>query len=115
TGRLGGGAEYEVLVVGDERFGRAVAKVVRPHVVAAGEACALLAREASALAAISSPFVVRPLDVELQGPYPHLLVEYVEGPTLRRLLRRHGRLRPEEVVRLGTTLALALAAVADSG
>lgn len=113
--RLGGGAEYEVLVVEDERFGRAVAKVVRPHLVAAGAACALLAREAAALAAISSPFVVRALDVELEADPPHLLIEHVEGLTLRRLLRRRGRLGPDEVVCLGATLALALAAVADSG
>lgn len=115
TGRLGGGAEYEVLLVEDERFGRAVAKIVRPNVVAAGEARALLAREAAALASVSSPSVVRPLDVELHGEHPHLLVEHIPGPTLRHVLRRNGQLRPDDVARLGAELALALAAVAASG
>lgn len=32
----------------------------------------------------------------LDGQYPHLLLEYAEGPTLRRLVRRHGPLAPEQ-------------------
>jgi serine/threonine protein kinase len=114
-GRIGGGADFEVFIVEDARHGRCAAKLVRPHLVAEGLACGLVAREASALSAVRCAGVVRCLDVELHGPYPHLLLEYIEGPTLRETLRQRATLPPAEVATLGARLAGTLAEIADAG
>src|ERR1700759_3582074 len=71
--RLGGGVDHEVYAVDDRRFGRSVAKLVRPRLVAEGEACGVLAREAAALQRLAAPGVVRCLDIDLRGGHPHLL------------------------------------------
>ena len=85
---LGGGTRYEVLLVWDEdRFAIMVAKVLRPAVADDERARRDLGREAEALAALSHPVILRGFDAALDGAHPHLLVEHLEGPTLRRLLR----------------------------
>jgi serine/threonine protein kinase len=113
--RLGGGADFEVFAVDDVELGRCVAKLVRPDVLAAGEACAVIAREASALSAVRTDGVVRCLEVDLHGRHPHLLLEYVAGPTLRGVLRRQGALERGEVAVLGARLATTLAEIAAGG
>jgi eukaryotic-like serine/threonine-protein kinase len=113
--RLGGGVDHEVYAVEDHRFGPSVAKLVRPRLVAGGEACGVLAREAAALQRLAEPGVVRCLDVELRGSHPHLLLELVPGDTLRGLLRRGPTLPAENVVALGAALAETLATIAGRG
>jgi eukaryotic-like serine/threonine-protein kinase len=113
--RLGGGVDHEVYAVEDHRFGRTVAKLVRPRLVAAGEACGVIAREAAALQRLADPGVVRCLDVELRSRHPHLLLELVPGDTLRALLRRGPTVPVESVVALGAALADTLATIAGRG
>jgi eukaryotic-like serine/threonine-protein kinase len=113
--RLGGGVDHEVYAVEDHRFGRSVAKFVRPRLVAAGEACGVIAREAAALQRLAAPGVVRCLDVELRGSHPHLLLELVPGDTLRAQLRRRPTLPGRRVAALGAALADTLATIAGRG
>lgn len=113
--RLGAGVDYEIFAVDDARRGRCVAKIVRPEVLAAGRSCVLLAHEASALTEVRHPSVVRCLDVELRGAHPHLLLEYVDGLTLRQVLRARRTLPPAEVAAIGRALAAALATVGAAG
>jgi serine/threonine protein kinase len=112
---LGGGVDYEVFVVEDAWRGRCVAKVIRPGLVSRGQACGVLADEVSALQYAAGPGVVRCLDVVLRGAYPHVLLEYVNGPTLRELLRRGHVPSPPAVAALGEVLAATLAGVAARG
>jgi serine/threonine protein kinase len=58
---------------------------------------------------------VRGFDAVLDGPMPHLLLEYLEGPTLRELLDRHGPLPPEQLLPLALHAAAALHYVAAEG
>jgi serine/threonine protein kinase len=113
--RLGGGVDHEVYAVDDHHFGRSVAKLVRPRVVAAGDACGLVAREAAALQQLAEPGVVRCLDVALRSRHPHLLLEYVPGYTLRELLRRAKTPPGALVGALGASLAGTLATIAERG
>jgi serine/threonine protein kinase len=112
---LGGGVEHQVFVVDDERRGRCVAKIARPGLVACNEACDVLVSEAVALQHVASPGVVRCLDVQLRGSHPHLLLEYVGGPTLRERLRCGDAPSPVTVASLGAVIADALATVAVCG
>jgi serine/threonine-protein kinase len=107
--RLGGGATYEAYLAFDEvTWGPVVTKLVRPDLV--GDAASLrgLRREAAALAAVNHPVVVRALRWSDEGPRPHLVLENLDGPRLSSLVRKHGRLQPQQYLVLGIELASAL-------
>lgn len=107
--RLGGGATYDAYLAFDEvTWGPVVAKVVRPDLVEDAPSLRGLRREAAALAAVSHPVVVRALRACPDGPRPHLVLENLDGPRLSSLLRRGGRLQPQQYLPLGIELASAL-------
>jgi serine/threonine protein kinase len=107
--RLGGGELYDTYLVWDERrFALAVAKLLRPDRVADAYAQRALRREADALARLGHPVVVRAFEVVRDGPHPHLLLEHLEGPSLRRLVKTQGPLPLEQVIPLALHIASAL-------
>jgi eukaryotic-like serine/threonine-protein kinase len=113
---LGGGNRYEVYLVWDERlFAVTVAKLVRPDLVGDDGALRGLRREAEALDALAHPVILRGFDSCLEGPYPHVLVEHLEGPTLRRLIKRGGALPAEQVLPLALHVAAAIHYMAAEG
>ncbi len=113
---LGGGTRYEVLLVWDEeRFAIMVAKVLRPAVAGDVDALRDLEREAEALAALSHPVLLRGFDAVLEGAHPHLLVEHLEGPTLRRLLKAERRLPLQQLLPLGLHVASGIAYLETAG
>jgi serine/threonine protein kinase len=106
---LGGGRRYEVFLVWDEhRLAVLVAKLLRPDHASDPAALRELADEAAALARLSHPVVVRGFDVVPGGRFPHLLIEHLEGPTLRELIDRDGALPLEQLLPLGLHVASAL-------
>jgi serine/threonine protein kinase len=113
---LGGGNRYEVYLVWDERlFAVTVAKLVRPDLVDDEGALRGLRREAEALDALAHPVILRGFGSCLDCPHPHVLVEHLEGPTLRRLIRRGGPLPAEQVLPLGLHAAAAIHYMAAEG
>jgi serine/threonine protein kinase len=113
---LGGGRRYEAYLVWDERMlASMVAKLIRPDQAEDESALRALRREAEALAALAHPVLLRGFDAVLDPPHPHVLVEHLEGPTLRELLSG-GRTLPAERVRtLGMGVASALHYMAGEG
>jgi eukaryotic-like serine/threonine-protein kinase len=106
---LGGGSAYEVFLVWDERLlAVLVAKVLRPDHADDPSALRDLERESDALTRLAHPVLVRGFDAVLDGPYPHVLIEHLEGPTLRRLVKRGGPLPPEQLLPLVVHVAAAL-------
>lgn len=88
---LGGGRRYEAYLVWDETLLTLVTlKVLRPRLVSDPKARDGLAGEARMLAATSHPAIVRSFAQDLEGPRPHLVLEYLDGPRLSTLIRRHG-------------------------
>src|SRR5215467_3206189 len=67
-----------------------------------------LGREARTLRQLAHPGVQRLLDDVHREQVPHLVLEYVEGPTLATLLDEDGPLPAGDVVRLGMQLAACL-------
>jgi serine/threonine protein kinase len=51
----------------------------------------------------------------IEGPYPHVLVEHLEGPTLRRLIRKNGALPVEQTLPLGLHVASVIHYMAEEG
>src|SRR3954463_13340049 len=88
---LGGGNRYEVWLVWDDKlFAVTVAKVLRPDQTQDPEALRDLRKEFEALERLAHPVIVRGFGAVLDGSHPHVLIEHLEGPTLRSLLRRGG-------------------------
>lgn len=67
-----------------------------------------LGEEARILRRLAHPAVQRLLEDEHRSPIPHLLLEYVEGPTLATLVDEEGPLPAGDVVRIGMQLAACL-------
>jgi serine/threonine protein kinase len=114
--RLGGGRRYEVFLVWDDkRLAVLVAKVLRPDQASEGAAVRELARESEMLQRLGHPIVVRGFDAMVDGPYPHVLLEHLEGPTLQSLLERDGPVHLEQLLPLGMHVASALHYLAGEG
>jgi eukaryotic-like serine/threonine-protein kinase len=113
--RLGGGSAHEVFLVACDSHRLAVAKVPRPHLADDPHCLLGLKREARALERLAQPTVPRHLDTVLSGSHPHLLLEYVPGPTLEDALATRKPLSPRTVAGLGWSLARTLEHSATTG
>jgi len=114
--RIGGGRRYEVFLVWDEyRLAVLVAKVLRPDQADDPAAMRDLVREGELLARIAHPVVVRGFGSAPGGPFPQLLLEHLEGPTLQALLDEHGPVGLEQLLPLGMHAASALHYLAREG
>ncbi len=114
--RIGGGRRYEVFLVWDEhRLAVLVAKVLRPDQSEDPAAARDLVREGQLLERLAHPVVVRGFGTASGGPFPHLLLEHLEGPTLQALLDEHGPVGLEQLLPLGMHTASALHYLAAEG
>src|SRR3990170_1164714 len=103
---IGGGNRYEVCLVWDESlYALGVAKILRPDQAENEKALRDLEREVEALDALSHPTLVRSFDADLTGPRPHVLIEHLEGPSLRRLIKRGGAIPLEQLLPLAAHVA----------
>lgn len=76
---------------------------------------ALSAGEAQLLARLNHPAVVRVLDFDDSGEHPYLVLEHVDGLTLRDLIVQSGALRPAPAARIAREVAEGLAYALDFG
>jgi serine/threonine-protein kinase len=105
---LGGGRRYEAyLAWADDLLTLVTAKIVRPRLVSEPGPLRGLAGEARMLAATDHPAIVRGFGAELDGPRPHVLLEYLDGPRLSTLVRRYG-IVVEQLLALALELSSAL-------
>jgi serine/threonine protein kinase len=114
--RLGGGSTHEAFLVdvgGPRRL--AAAKLPRPHLAEDPHCLLSLRDEARALERLAHPTLPVQLDMVLSGPYPHLLITYVPGPTLHDILVARRSLDRATVAWLGCALARGLAHFAEVG
>jgi beta-lactam-binding protein with PASTA domain/predicted Ser/Thr protein kinase len=111
---LGRGGMAEVHIGRDARLGRAVAvKMLRPDLARDPSFQARFRREAHSAASLNHPAVVAVYDTgedEYAGnPVPYIVMEYVEGSTLRDLLASGRRLVPERALEIVDGVLAALA------
>jgi serine/threonine protein kinase len=111
---LGRGGMAEVHIGQDVRLGRAVAvKMLRPDMARDPTFQARFRREAQSAASLNHPSVVAVYDTgedDFAGnPVPYIVMEYVEGSTLRELLTSGSRLVPERALEIVDGILAALA------
>jgi serine/threonine protein kinase len=112
--RLGAGGMGEVYLALDTRLEREVALKVLPEALADSARLARFKREARAVAALKHPNIVTLHAIEEAGGLPFLVMELVEGETLRRRIPPTG-FALEELLRLAVPLVDAVAAAHARG
>ena len=113
---LGESLRHEVLLVWDaRRLELGAAKVMRPCWEEREADLGKLRREGEILARLEHPVFPRCLDLALDGPRPHLLLEVAEGPNLREVLARQPYLPLLGALPLGERVASGLAHLASHG
>ena len=107
-GPLGAGGMGEVYRARDSRLGRDVAiKVLPPGLAATPEIRARFEREARTISSLNHPNICTLHDVGHEGDTYYLVMELVDGETLKERIAR-GPLPASEVLRVGTQIADAL-------
>jgi eukaryotic-like serine/threonine-protein kinase len=113
---IGSGGMGVVFKGFDTELNRPVAiKVLASHLAHSGAARQRFAREARAAAAIVHEHVVAIHNVETDGEFPFLVMQYVRGESLQARIDRGGPLTAKEILRIGIQMAAGLAAAHAQG
>ena len=99
--RLGRGGMGTVYEATDDALGRRVAvKLIREDLAGKPDAAQRFWREAQVAAGLAHPNVVTVFDFGLEGGHAFLVMELLEGTTLREEIRSHGRFAPPRTVEI---------------
>lgn len=112
--RVGAGGMGEVYVAWDPRLDRKVAIKVLTGPSRPGVSRERLVREAKAMARLSHPNIVPIYEVDVEGDDLFIVMEFVDGPTLRQWLDERPR-SLREIFRIFAAAGRGLAAAHDAG
>ncbi|MFD1426625.1 Stk1 family PASTA domain-containing Ser/Thr kinase [Kroppenstedtia sanguinis] len=108
--RIGGGGMAVVYKARDVLLNRHVAiKVLNESLSNDAEFVKRFSREAQAAASLSHPNVVNVYDVGQENYTHYIVMELVEGPTLKEYIQQYSPLTPEEIVSIASQICDALA------
>jgi beta-lactam-binding protein with PASTA domain/predicted Ser/Thr protein kinase len=97
--QIGGGGMAVVYRAVDRLLGRTVAiKMLRPQFAGDEEFVSRFRQEAKAAARLSHPNIVSVYDVGMSDGEYYIVMEYVDGPTLKEVIRERGPLPIPEVI-----------------
>ncbi len=105
-GRGGMGAVYRARQLGTDRF--VALKILRSPEGSSPRRVERLRREASLLARLDHPNIVKGYDAGEAGGYTYFAMEFVEGASVKECLRKKGRFDEPEAVRIAIQIASAL-------
>lgn len=107
--KLGGGGMAIVYKAKDRLLSRAVTvKILREQFAGDREVVRRFQQEAQAVARLSHPNIVSIYDVGQEQDLYYLVMEYIEGKTLKEIIQEKGRLEPQEAVEYALQLCDAL-------
>jgi beta-lactam-binding protein with PASTA domain len=116
TGRVARGGMATVYTATDERLERTVAlKIIHPSQASNVHFVDRFTDEAKTIARLTHPNVVAVYDQGRHQGLPYLVMEYVQGNTLRDLLTRRRRLNPVEACAILEQMLAAIAAAHRAG
>ena len=116
TGRVARGGMATVYTAVDDRLGRTVAlKIIHPSQATNVHFVDRFADEAKTIARLTHPNVVAVYDQGRHQGLPYLVMEYVQGSTLRDLLTQRRRLTPVEALAILEQMLAAIAAAHRAG
>jgi len=109
--KIGAGGMSTVYRALDMTLERDVAvKLMHREIAADSDHLERFRREARAVAQLSHPYIVSVIDAGEDQGRPYIVFEYVEGETLKKRIRRQGRLEIPEAVAYAIEIARALGA-----
>ncbi|GAA2045554.1 Stk1 family PASTA domain-containing Ser/Thr kinase [Catenulispora yoronensis] len=110
------GGMATVYLATDRRLDRVVAlKVMHPELARHDEFVSRFIREAKTAAKLTHPNIVAVFDQSADGGHVYLVMEFVDGQTLRELLTDRGRLTPREALEILGPVLSALGAAHRAG
>jgi serine/threonine-protein kinase len=113
---LGRGGMGSVYLATHERLQRKVAlKVIAPELAEDEDFRSRFLRESQLAASLDHPHVIPIYDADEVDGVLYLAMRYVDGPSLRERIRDHGRLSPEETLRIARQIGGALDAAHARG
>jgi beta-lactam-binding protein with PASTA domain/tRNA A-37 threonylcarbamoyl transferase component Bud32 len=113
---LGEGGMAKVFRGTDKVLGRTVAvKVLAPQYAKDEQFVARFRREAQAAAGLNHPNIVSVYDTGSENGIHWIVMEYVEGRTLKEIIVEEGPLLPERAVEIAHAISVALAAAHEKG
>lgn len=116
TGRVARGGMATVYTAMDDRLGRTVAlKIIHPSQATNVHFVDRFTEEAKTIARLTHPNVVAVYDQGRHQGLPYLVMEYVQGRTLRDLLNQRRRLNPVEALAILEQMLAAIAAAHRAG
>ena len=93
----------------DKKTNRIVAiKVLRPEYESDDEFVRRFSREAEAASKVSHENIVNMLDVGIDGDLRYIVMEYVDGQTLKELIRQRGTIHPDTAIRMAIRILAAV-------
>lgn len=114
--KLARGGMATVYLATDRRLTRTVAvKVMHDNLGSDQDFASRFDREARAAARLSHPNVVSVFDQGMDAGRPYMVMEYVEGSTLRSLITREAPMEPQRALDLLIPVAAAVAAAHEAG
>ena len=107
---LGSGGMAEVYLGRDRVLGRTIAvKILHNHYAGDPQFIARFRREAQSAAALNHPNIVGVYDTGSDDGTHYIVMEYIEGKTLRDVVREEGPLLPERAAEIAGDVCAALA------
>lgn len=114
--KLARGGMATVYLASDRRLTRTVAvKVMHDNLGTDQDFVSRFDREARAAARLSHPNVVSVFDQGMDAGRPYMVMEYVEGSTLRHVITREAPMEPQRALDLLVPVAAAVAAAHEAG
>ncbi|MCK2214749.1 protein kinase [Actinomadura sp. ATCC 31491] len=110
---LGRGGQGAVYLAAAPNGARVAVKVL--HDLVDETARARFAREVEAARRVATFSTARVLDVNISGQFPYIVSEFVDGPSLEQLVKKHGPRDEDGLTRLALSTAGALAAIHKAG
>ncbi|MCI0602111.1 protein kinase, partial [bacterium] len=114
--RLGAGGMGEVYLAEDTILKRRVAlKILPPEYTRKEERLRRFKQEAKAASALNHPNILTIHEVGEDGSHQFIVTEFIEGETLRALLKRRGAMKTNDALNVAVQVASALAAAHQAG
>jgi serine/threonine-protein kinase len=114
--RLGEGPQSEVFKAVDSRLGRTVAlKLLRPHIEFDPQATERFEREAKHTSNLAHPNIATIYEYGKDKGTSYIAMEYIEGRTLDKILKKDRMLGYEEGIRISLQVTAAMALVHERG
>ncbi|WP_214417131.1 WD40 repeat domain-containing serine/threonine protein kinase [Sphaerisporangium fuscum] len=115
AGRLGAGGQGVVYEAYDPSGRRVAIKVLHGDAARDPELRDRFGREVASARRVASFCIAQVIDAALDAPQPYIVSEYIQGPSLRRAVAEGRTFAGDDLHRLATAVATAIAAIHDAG